>query len=55
MTCEFHNIAAENQQVADRLWRRIQQLNATATKPANVPLDPRSWPVHHHYQWSIWK
>ncbi|GIY27607.1 arylsulfatase B [Caerostris darwini] len=52
--CEFYNLAGEKPQVLNMLLKRLSQYNSTAIPPGNKPMDPRSNPKYHGYQWINW-
>ncbi|XP_054154889.1 arylsulfatase B-like [Oppia nitens] len=51
--CEHRNIAADNHDLVDYMWRRIQHLNRTAVEPlALTAADSDSYPDRHGGAWS---
>lgn len=52
--CEYNNVAGENQEVVERLLKKLARYEATSVKPENVPDDPLSNPALHNNVWIPW-
>ncbi|GFT97981.1 arylsulfatase B [Nephila pilipes] len=52
--CEYYNLADDHPQIVEMLLNKLSKYNATAVLPGNKPMDPRSNPKYHNYQWINW-
>ncbi|KAF8768315.1 Arylsulfatase B like protein [Argiope bruennichi] len=52
--CEFYNLANDYPEIVEGLLKRLSEYNATAIPPGNKPMDPKSNPKYHNYQWINW-
>ena len=52
---EYHDVAAANPAVVQRLNARLQEFNKTQIPQQNAPMDPRSNPAHFGGVWTPWE
>ncbi|XP_054713247.1 arylsulfatase B-like [Uloborus diversus] len=52
--CEYNNIASMKPKILAKLLKTLSKYNKTAVSPGNKPVDPRSNPKYHNYEWINW-
>ncbi|GFR04766.1 arylsulfatase J [Trichonephila clavata] len=52
--CEYYNLADDHPEIVKMMLNKLSKYNSTAVPPGNKPMDPRSNPKYHNYQWTNW-
>lgn len=50
--CEKNNLYEMYPNIVKALMLRLQEFNASALPPGNLPIDPRGNPKHFNYVWT---